>query len=117
MLWTAQLVLSFSFLWSGYMKLFTPATQLALMWPWVVQVPRILLVFTGVIDWAAAIGLVLPAALPIKPRLTVATSAGIVLLMICASIFHIIRNETSSIWVNIVFGLLAAFIFWGRNKS
>lgn len=70
---------------------------------------------TGIVDWLAAAGLILPGLLNIKPRLSTIAAVGVVLLMICAGIFHISRGEASQIGVNIIFALLAAFVAWGRR--
>lgn len=114
LLWVAQGLLSATLLWSGSIKLFQPVNDLAAMWPWAGQVAPVLLRFTGIVDLLAAVGLILPMALNIKPKLTVYAAAGVVLLMLVASVFHIARGEASSIGINIVFAAIAAFIVWGR---
>jgi hypothetical protein len=40
---------------------------------------------------------------------------GVVILMICAGIFHLTRGE--AVIVNIVFAIIATFIAWGRLRS
>ena len=115
-LWIAQVVLALTFIWAAYMKLFAPVEKVAAMWPWAGQVPVTLLKFTGIVDLAGSIGLVLPALLKIKPILTPIAAVGIILLMVCASVFHISRGEASVIGANIVFAAIAAFIAWGRFK-
>jgi uncharacterized membrane protein YphA (DoxX/SURF4 family) len=116
-LWIAQALLASSLVWSGSIKLFQPIDQLALMWPWAAEVPSLLVKFTGVVDLLGAIGLVLPMLLNIKPGITVAAAIGIIVLMICATVFHISRGETDSIGVNVVFAGIAAFIAWGRARG
>lgn len=113
-LWVVQIGLSVSLLWAAGMKLFQPPDKLATMWPWVGQVPVALVKFTGIVDLLGAMGLVLPALLRIRPQLTPLTAGCLILLMVCASIFHIMRGEASVIGVNIVFALLAVFVAWGR---
>lgn len=114
MLWVAQLILAVSFLWAAEMKLFSPTEKLALMWPWVAQVPELLVKFTGVADFLAAIGLLLPSLLRIRPELTPVTALGVIVLMGCAIIFHLTRGEASVIGANVAFAVMAAFIAWGR---
>ena len=116
-LWVAQLLLAFTLLWSGTMKLFQPIEQLSAMWPWAGEVPEALVKLTGIVDALGAFGLVLPALLRIKPQLTPLAAVGVIVLMVCASIFHILRGETSQIGVNIVFAIIAAFVAWGRFKK
>ncbi|GAB4044511.1 DoxX family protein [Spirosoma litoris] len=113
-LWIIQVILAATFIWAATMKLFQPIDELANMWPWVGQIPVAFVKLTGLIDLLGAVGLILPAWLRIKPQLTPIAALGTVVLMICASIFHITRGEASVIGVNIVFAVLAAFIAWGR---
>jgi uncharacterized membrane protein YphA (DoxX/SURF4 family) len=116
-LWIAQVVLAASFIWAGMMKLFQPIEKLSEMWLWTSQVPDVLLKFTGIVDLLGGIGLILPSLLRIKPKITPMTAIAIVVLMVCASIFHIVRGEASQIGANIVFVLIAAFIAWGRRSK
>jgi uncharacterized membrane protein len=113
-LWIAQIVLSASLIWGGMMKFFQPIEKLSALWPWTSQVPVELLKLTGFIDLLGAIGLILPSLLRIKPKLIPISAIGIIILMICASIFHIVRGEASQIGANIIFALIAIFIAWGR---
>ncbi len=115
-LWTAQMILSISMVWAAYMKLFEDPGKLAAMWPWTAN-NRGLVKFTGVIDLAAALGLVLPMWLRIQPRLTVFAAYGTTLLMIAASVFHISRGEASLIGINVFFFAAALFIAIGRQKQ
>jgi uncharacterized membrane protein YphA (DoxX/SURF4 family) len=116
-LWAAQIVLAIVFIWAAMMKLFQPAEKLAAMWPWTGQVPASLVKFTGIVDLLGGIGLVLPSLLHIKPKLTPITAIGIIVLMVCGSVFHILRGEASAIRVNIIFTCIAIFIAWGRFRN
>jgi uncharacterized membrane protein YphA (DoxX/SURF4 family) len=116
-LWIAQTILAVILIWAAYMKLFTPTEKLALMWPWAAQVPKALLIFTGMVDLTGALGLILPGLLRIIPKLTPIAALCIILLMAVAITFHISRGEGSVIGVNIVFALIATFIAWGRFKK
>jgi uncharacterized membrane protein YphA (DoxX/SURF4 family) len=116
-LWAAQVLLAACFIWAGMMKLLQSPEKLAVMWPWAGQVPVALVKLTGVVDVLAAIGLVVPAMMRIKPGLTPLTAVGIIGLMLCAGVFHILRGEAATIGVNVVFAVLAAFIAWGRFKK
>lgn len=115
-LWIAQVFLAVSFIWAASMKLFQPIDKLAEMWPWTSE--NIGLVkLTGVVDLLTGLGLVLPAALRIQPKLTIVVAYGAIVLMIVASIFHIARGEASQIGVNIFFLLIAVFVAWGRQRK
>ncbi|SHN10327.1 DoxX family protein [Chitinophaga sp. CF418] len=116
-LWIAQVFLAAGFLWAAAMKLLQPIEKLAAMWPWTGQVSPLIVRLLGVIDLLGALGLILPSLLRIKPGLTAITAIAIIVLMICASVFHIVRGEAAVIGFNIFFALLAAFIAWGRLKK
>jgi hypothetical protein len=115
-LWAAQILLAATFMWAAGMKLFQPIEKLAMMWPWTGQISPVLVKLTGVVDLLGALGLILPSLLRIKPDLTHIAAIGTIALMVCASIFHIVRGEASAIGVNIFFAIIAAFIAWGRLK-
>lgn len=115
-LWVAQGLISLTLIWAGYAKLFQPIEETAQMLPWALDNPG-LLKFTGIVDLLGGIGIVLPAALRIQPKLTVFAAYGTIALMIAASVFHISRGEASLIGMNIFFLMLAGFIAWGRTKK
>lgn len=115
-LWVAQGLISLILIWAGYAKLFQPIEETAKMLPWALENPG-LLKLTGIVDLLGGIGIVLPAALKIQPKLTILAAYGTILLMIAASIFHISRGEASLIGMNIFFLILAAFVVWGRTKK
>lgn len=116
-LWIAQILLASTLLFGGATKLFRPIEDVSTMWPWTGQIPIELVEFTGIIDLLGAVGLILPALFRIKPILTPAAAIGTIILMICASIFHISRGETSQIVPNIIFAFIGVFIAWGRLKN
>ena len=117
LLWITQLLLASSLIWSVFTKLFTPIEELSAMWSWVAEVPISFVKFTGLVDLLGALGLTLPILLKVKPILTPLAAWGIILLMICAATFHILRGEVSEIGINIVFAILASFVVWGRMKK
>ena len=116
-LWVAQILLTGLLVWAGLMKLLLPIEKLSAKFPWTGQVPLFLVKFTGMIDLLGAIGLILPSLLRIQPKLTPFAASGLIILMICASVFHISRGEASGIGLNIVFGFIALFVAWGRFKK
>lgn len=115
-LWVAQALVALMLLWGGYAKLFQSTEEAALMMPWALDNPG-LFKFTGVIDLLGGLGLLLPAALKIKPKLTVYAAYGTIILMIAGAAFHISRGENELIGMNIVILAIAAFIAWGRSKK
>lgn len=113
-LWVVQFLIAIMMLWASGMKLFQPTEKLAQMWPWVAE-HTTLVKFTGIFDLLGGLGIILPNILSIKPKITVFTAWAIVVLMLCASFFHISRGEASSIAINVVFVFMAGFVAWGRN--
>ena len=77
----------------------------------------LLIRFIGVSELAAGLGLLLPAALRVAPRLTVAAAAGLALVMVLAVGFHMGRGEYSAIGTNVVLGGLAGVVAWGRVQK
>ncbi len=112
-LWIAQVLLAFTFIWAGAMKLFKSDD---LPWQWIKENQN-LVKATAILDLLAGIGLVLPALLRIQPKLTIYASYGTIALMIGGGIFHILRGETSQIVFNIFVAFTAVFIAWGRRKK
>jgi hypothetical protein len=111
-LWSIQVLLAVTFIWSAYMKLFKPEE---LPYPWIKENPNLGKV-TGLFDLLAGLGLVLPGLLNIQPKLTIYAAYGSIALMLSACIFHISRGEGSVIGFNIFILLAAVFIAWGRKK-
>jgi uncharacterized membrane protein YphA (DoxX/SURF4 family) len=112
-LWVAQILLAVTFVWAGFMKIFKPED---LPFSWVKDNPNLVL-FTGIIDLLAGIGIVLPALLRVKTKLTIFVAYGIIALMISASIFHISRGEAKDIGFNIFMLFVAILVAWGRQRK
>jgi uncharacterized membrane protein YphA (DoxX/SURF4 family) len=113
-LWVVQGVLALAFLLSGFLKGFTPLEGLKKNMAWVGNVPAGLVRLIGIAELLGALGLILPVATGIVPVLTVAAAVGLVLVMLSAAVFHASRKEYSTIGVNAVLLLLAAFIVVGH---
>lgn len=116
LLWIGQSILALTFIWGAYAKLLQPIEETAKMLPWALENPG-LLKFTGIIDLLGGLGIILPAALRIQPKLTVFAAYGIIALMVLGSIFHVSRGEAPLIGMNIFIILIAIFIAWGRTKK
>lgn len=68
----------------------------------------------GILELAAAIGLLLPGITGIAPWLGPAAAIGVVLLQAGAAIVHIRRGERQAVIGNVVIAAMALFIAWGR---
>jgi putative oxidoreductase len=115
-LWVVQVLLFLGFGMAGVMKTFTPIAELAVKMPWVASLPT-LVRFIGVSELAAALGMILPSATRVLPKLTALAGLGLVVVMVLASAFHLSRGEPQALPVNFVLGGLAAFVAWGRYKK
>jgi len=116
-LWVAQGLLAAMLLMAGFMKATQPIDQLVTSMPWAADMSPMLLRAIGVFDILGALGLILPSAFRIKPKLTVYAAIGIILLMLAASKTHYDYGEHAKIGATIFNILIAAFIAWGRFKK
>ncbi|MCU0699625.1 MAG: DoxX family protein [Myxococcaceae bacterium] len=115
-LWVAQGLLAAAFLMAGGMKVSAPLEQLQAQMPWVTGAMGGAVRFIGIVELLGALGLVLPAATRIMPKLTPLAAAGLLTVMVLGALTHISRGEYPMIVANLVLGGLAAFIAWGRFK-
>jgi putative oxidoreductase len=116
-LWVAQIILGGMFIIAGIMKSSQPIIDLSQTVPWAADVPVALVRFIGLSELLGGIGLILPSLLKIKPILTPVAAIGILIIMVFALLYHISKGETDVIGINIVLGMIAAFIAWGRLKK
>ncbi|MBL7829865.1 MAG: DoxX family protein [Saprospiraceae bacterium] len=115
-LWVVQSLLAIMFLMAGANKLFQSIPELAKMLPWVTQVPEGMVRFIGISELIGGLGLLLPSILRVKPNLTPYAAIGLAVIMLFATIFHIMQGETSVIAMPIIFMVMAVFVAWGRSK-
>jgi uncharacterized membrane protein YphA (DoxX/SURF4 family) len=111
-LWTVQVLLAALFLFAGVMKLILPLDKMT----GPVPVPGLFLRFIGVCETLGALGLILPGLLRIRPGLTPLAAAGLVIIMVGASVLNLRGGDLFSTAVTVVVGLLAAFVAYGRWK-
>ena len=113
-LWVARGVLALAFLAAGAMKLALPLADLHASLPWTADVPGTLVRLIGLAEVLGALGLVLPAATRVRPRLTPLAAAALALDMAVATLFHLARGEASAVPATLVLGAVLAFVAWGR---
>ena len=68
----------------------------------------------GVAEVAAAVGLTLPGITRVMPRLVWWAAAGIMIVMVSATIFHVVRSEISSALITLVLLAMASFVAYMR---
>ena len=111
LLWVLQVLLALVFFAHGCLFLFPPA---ALVEQINASLPRWFQLFLGVAEVLAAVGLTLPGATRIQPRLVSWAAAGVMIVMICATIFHVARGEVSSAIITAVLLAMATFVAYMR---
>ena len=110
-LWVLQVLLAAAFLAHGLLLLFPPPEIAAQM---LAELPRWFWVFLGVAEVAAAVGITLPGIARIMPRLVPAAAVGIMLVMVSATVWHLVRAEWSSAVVTFVLLLMATYVAYMR---
>jgi len=113
LLWVLQVLLAVVFIAHGLLLLMPPAEIAAQM---AMSLPRAFWVFLGVAEIAAAIGLTLPGLTRVMPWLVSWAAAGIMIVMISATGYHIVRGEISSAAVTFVLLLMATFVAYMRLR-
>src|SRR3954470_115931 len=114
-LWIIQVLLALLFLFAGGTKLVIPPEVLAKMGsPNQIPLPGWLVRFVGVCEVLGALGLILPGLLRIKPWLTPLAAAGLVIIMIGATVVTLAGGMGALALIPLAVGLLAAFVAYGR---
>jgi hypothetical protein len=117
-LWIVAGILAAVFLISSSTKLFVPKQKLAGIGgaasKWVEDFSPGALKAIGALEFLAAVGLIVPAALGIAPFLVPLAATGAVLLFVGAMITRLRRGERATIIPDLVYLAMAAFVAWGR---
>ncbi|TMQ14700.1 MAG: DoxX family protein [Deltaproteobacteria bacterium] len=111
-LWIVQAVLALVFVFAGAAKLVLATETLAKQAP----LPVAFLRFIGVCEVLGALGLILPGALNIKRGLTALAAAGLVVIMVGATITTLVTGGGATAVVPVIVGILAAVVANGRRR-
>jgi uncharacterized membrane protein YphA (DoxX/SURF4 family) len=109
-LWIVQGLLALVFLFAGGMKLILPIEEMTKQTP----LPGLFLRFIGVAEVLGAVGLILPGLLRIRPGLTPLAAAGLVIIMIGATVLTLVSGGVAQALIPLVVVLLSAFVAYGR---
>ena len=109
-LWIVQALLAALFLFAGGTKLVLPIEEMTKE----IAMPGWFLRFIGVAEVLGAIGLILPWLLRIRPGLTPLAAAGLVIIMIGATVTTVMTGEIAMALMPLVVGILSAFVAYGR---
>src|SRR6266850_6778709 len=107
-LWIVQGLLAAMFLLAGVPKLIMSAEQMAAPGP--IQLPVLFIRFIGVCEILGAIGMVLPGLTGIKPGLTPLAAAGLLIIMIGATVVNLVDGPIVAAPFTVVLGILAAIV-------
>ena len=112
-LWVLQLLLALAFLAHGLMFL-SPPPEIAVQMN--ASLPRWFQVFLGVAEVLAAVGLTLPGLTRVMPFLVTWAAIGIMIVMVSATVYHLMRGETSSAVITALLLAMATFVAYMRSR-
>jgi uncharacterized membrane protein YphA (DoxX/SURF4 family) len=117
-LWVVQGVLALFYAMAGVMKLTQPIDALvASGMSYAGDYPEFLTRFVGTMEVLGAIGIVLPAATRIAPRLTPLAALGFSLIQVLAIGLHTMRGELFMLPFNLILLALSVLVVWGRSAK
>jgi uncharacterized membrane protein YphA (DoxX/SURF4 family) len=109
-LWVVQALLAALFLFAGGMKFVMSVEEMTKQIP----LPGWFLHFIGVCEILGALGLILPWLRRIRPGLTPLAAAGLVIIMIGATVIVLMTDGIAMALIPLVVGILCAFVAYGR---
>ena len=112
MLWVLQVLLAAAFLAHGWLFLAPPAAIAEQM----KVIPFAFRMFLGVAEVLAAVGLTLPGITRILPWLIPCAAAGLMIVMVGATIFHVARGEVSSAVTTAILFVVITLVAYMRWK-
>jgi hypothetical protein len=108
-LWIVQIPLALVFLWAGGFKLIMPLDTMGPL-----PVPGPFLRFIAAAEVLGALGLILPGLTGILPGLTPLAAAGLVVIMLGATVIGFATGPVPMALIPLAVGVLAAFVAYGR---
>ena len=112
-LWTVQVLLALLFVFAGGMKLVAPPEMLK--GPGI-EFPVLFLRFIGACELAGGLGMVLPGLLRIRTGLTPLAAAGLVIIMLGATVVTLVGGMGAGALFPCAVGILAASVAYGRSR-
>jgi uncharacterized membrane protein YphA (DoxX/SURF4 family) len=112
-LWVLQVLLAAVFVWHGLLFLAPPAELVEIMEK---EFSLWFRLFLGAAEVLSGVGLILPGVIKVLPRTISVTAACLMILMVCATVHHTLRGETSSAMTTIVVLAVLGFVGYVRWK-
>jgi uncharacterized membrane protein YphA (DoxX/SURF4 family) len=113
LLWLLQVLAALMYGASGVMKVFM-FDKISGDVPSFGALPREAWAALGIMELVCVVGLIVPSAIRWQPRLTVLAATVLAIESLVFIWVHIKYNETGSIIMSAVLGILMAFIAYGR---
>jgi uncharacterized membrane protein YphA (DoxX/SURF4 family) len=110
-LWIVQILLAALFVFAGVMKFVMPIEEMTKQMP---GMPGWFLRFIGLAELLGGLGLVLPGLFRVAPHLTPLAAAGLVVIMLGATVISAMIGPVWMAVLPLVVGVLAAFVAYGR---
>ncbi|RIK42179.1 MAG: DoxX family protein [Chloroflexi bacterium] len=110
-LWVLQVLLAAAFIAHGWLMVAPPAEMVAMMDE---QLGREFRIFIGVAELLAAVGLILPGVTRILPWLTALAAAGLMIVVVSATVLHLFRGEIGSAAITALLVVLTTFVAYMR---
>jgi uncharacterized membrane protein YphA (DoxX/SURF4 family) len=117
-LWIIQILLGLLFLFAGGSKLVMSIEMMQELARQSGQtpLPGMLLRFIGVAELLGGLGLILPGLLRIRPGLTPLAAAGLLIIMIGATVITLSSGMVTAAIFPLIVCLLLAFVLYGRGR-
>ena len=112
-LWVLQVLLALAFTAHGLLFLNPPPDIAAMM---NASLPRWFQLFLGVAEILAAIGLTLPGVTRVMPWLVTWAAVGIMIVMVSATVYHVMRSEYSSAGITLALLAMATYVAYMRHR-
>lgn len=113
LLWILQVLLAAAFFAHGWLFLAPPPDLVEQM---NASLPRWFQLFLGVAEVLAAVGLTLPGMTRILPWLVTWAAGGIMIVMVSATVWHLVRAEWSSAAITLLLLGIATFVAYMRHR-
>jgi uncharacterized membrane protein len=115
LLWILQFFFGIYFIVVGVLHFVLPPGLPAQM-SWMYDLDPTLHAISGLAEILGGLGLILPAVTRIQTRLVAWAAAGLTLVMLAATIWHIPRGETMNMVLTLINAGVMAFIVYGRTR-
>jgi putative oxidoreductase len=112
-LWILQWVFGLYFIAVGIMHFIVPEGLPEIM-SWMYDLSDTLHLVSGTAEILGGLGLILPGLTRIRPELTPLAAVGLIVVMVSAIIWHLGREEFTSIGGNVVSIVALSYIAYGR---